>query len=416
MHMPEHDARNPIGLFERFGVELEYMIVDRATLDVRPITDEVIRAVTGEYTSDAAPEGDDGPISWSNELTAHVIELKTNHPAPSLDGLAPAFHRNVRMINAILEPLGARLLPTAMHPWMDPDRESRLWPHEFNAVYELFDRIFSCKGHGWANLQSAHINLPFADDAEFGRLHAAIRVVLPLIPALAASSPIQEGRLSGFADTRLEHYRSNSRRIPSMTGMIVPEPVFTREDYEAQILERIYRDTAPHDPEGILRYEWANARGCIARFDRGAIEIRLVDVQECPRADLAIVSLIVHTVRDLVEARHSSGAAQRGVATEPLHALLRACIVDGERAVVAAPDVLGVLGLPRGPMTAGDVWMRLAERAGIEDAIRIVRAGTLSARIVRATGPSPSREVLQAVYADLAGCLDRNELFGVKVT
>jgi hypothetical protein len=32
----------------------------------------------------------------------------------------------------------------------------------------------------------------------------------------------------------------------------------------------------------VLRHEWVNARGAIARFDRSAIEIRVLDVAECP--------------------------------------------------------------------------------------------------------------------------------------
>ena len=63
---------------------------------------------------------------------------------------------------------------------------------------QAFDRIFSCQGHGWANLQSMHINLPFADDAEFGRLHAAIRFLLPLLPGLTASSPVMDGAVTGI--------------------------------------------------------------------------------------------------------------------------------------------------------------------------------------------------------------------------
>ena len=35
-----------------------------------------------------------------------------------------------------------------------------------------------------------------------------------------------------------------------------------------------------------------NSRGAIARFDRNAIEIRVIDVQECPKADLAIAIFI----------------------------------------------------------------------------------------------------------------------------
>ena len=44
--------------------------------------------------------------------------------------------------------------------------------------------------------------------------------------------------------------------------------------YERDILQRIYSDLEPLDPEGVLRHEWVNARGAIARFDRGTVEIR----------------------------------------------------------------------------------------------------------------------------------------------
>src|SRR5690606_30349750 len=126
-------------------------------------------------------------------------------------------------------------------------------------------RIFDCRGHGWANLQSVHLNLPFANDDQFGRLHAAIRLLLPLLPALAASSPLIESRRSGLLDTRLDVYRSNAARIPSVSGQVIPEPVYTRSDYDREILQRMYRDVAPFDPDGTLQHEWLNARGAIAR-------------------------------------------------------------------------------------------------------------------------------------------------------
>ena len=47
------------------------------------------------------------------------------------------------------------------------------------------------------------LNLPFSSDEEFGRLHAAIRLLLPLLPALAASSPLVEVyRANEFFHTR----------------------------------------------------------------------------------------------------------------------------------------------------------------------------------------------------------------------
>jgi len=143
--------------------------VDRDTLAVKPIADELLKAAAGSLVG----EIEQGELSWSNELVLHVVELKTNGPAPALEPLPRLFGEHVRRIDALLEPLGARLMPTGMHPWLDPGRETRLWPHEYNVVYEAFDRIFGCRGHGWSNLQSVHLNLPFCGDEEFGRLYAA---------------------------------------------------------------------------------------------------------------------------------------------------------------------------------------------------------------------------------------------------
>ena len=141
-----------------------------------------------------ANEVECGALRWSNELVLHVLELKTNGPASVLGGLADEFTRQVRQINQLLEGFGGMLMPGAMHPWMDPDLETRLWPHGDRSIYAAYDRIFGCRGHGWSNLQSTHLNLPFQGDEEFGRLHAAIRLLLPLLPALAASSPVIGGR------------------------------------------------------------------------------------------------------------------------------------------------------------------------------------------------------------------------------
>lgn len=191
---------NRLGLFQAFGVELEYMLVRRGDLAVLPLSDEALRRASGgeAYVCDVERDG----MAWSNELVAHLVELKVDPPARDLAGLAPKFDAEIAWMNGLLEAFDARLMPSAMHPFMRPEAETKLWPHEYREIYESYHKAFDCRRHGWANLQSAHLNLPFADDAEFGRLHAAIRLLLPLLPALAASSPYQEGRATGLLDTR----------------------------------------------------------------------------------------------------------------------------------------------------------------------------------------------------------------------
>src|SRR5688572_19884226 len=235
--------RKPLHLFEAYGVEMEYMIVKKDTLEILPITDKVIYDVVGKFESDVEL----GEMAWSNELVLHVIELKTNGPRKSFEGIAQLFQENVNKINGILEKYDACLLGSGAHPFMNPYKEMCLWPHEYNQIYEAYNKIFDCRGHGWANLQSTHLNLPFANDEEFGKLHAAIRVLLPIIPALSASSPIQANEISGFADTRLEVYRNNQQQIPAIAGKVIPEQVFSQQEYEKKIFKRIYADIAPYD-------------------------------------------------------------------------------------------------------------------------------------------------------------------------
>ena len=406
--------REPIGLFEAVGVELEYMIVDRGTLSVRPIADRLIAAATGAPQS----EIERGALAWSNELALHLIELKTNGPAPGLAGLASAFQQGVREANDLLLPLGARLMPSGMHPWMDPAKELVLWPHEYAEVYRSFDRIFGCREHGWANVQSMHLNLPFAGDREFGRLHAAIRVLLPLLPALAASSPLVEGRATGALDSRLEFYRGHTRRIPSLAADLIPEPVFERAGYEQQIYARIRDDLAAHDPEGRMRSEWMNARGAIARFDRGSIEIRLLDVQECPQADLAIAGAVVGVLRALVAGSLASEEAQRGFPQAPLAAALRETATHADLATLRDEAYLRLLGWKgRAPCRAGDLWRDLVLRTRGEreadggDALAVILdEGCLARRILRRLGAQPDRERVRLVYEELCGCLAEGRL------
>jgi hypothetical protein len=404
-----------LGLFEGYGVELEYMIVDAETLDVRPIADRLLAAEHGRLENEIERDG----FAWSNELARHVIELKTNGPAADLPGLAAGFQGEVARIGELLETEGARLLPTAMHPWMDPTREFSIWPHGDRAIYQAFDRIFGCAGHGWANLQSAHLNLPFANDEEFGRLHAAIRALLPLLPALAAASPFVDGRSSGLLDTRLEVYRTNARRVPSVSGRVIPEPLFTRRDYEA-LLESIYADLAPLDPEGTLRHEWVNARGCIARFDRMALEIRVLDVQECPLADLAIAFAVSRVLRGLCGVGGSRGERLRGLETGRLARLLERTTARGGSAQIDDADCLAALGLDPRTRPAAEVWRDLLHEHVLPDPAAaefrpvfelILEEGSLAERILARAGRDPGRDVLAKVYRELAGCLRDGALF-----
>ena len=402
--------------FEGCGIELEYMIVDRDTLDIRPIADELLRAPDGSWATDR----ERGAFGWSNELAAHLVEVKSNDPRQPMPSLPDGFAGEVAEINESLSRADALLLPGAIHPWMDPKTETRLWPHEYAEIYQRYDRIFGCRRHGWANLQSMHVNLPFSGDEEFARLHAVIRLLLPILPALAASSPIAEGEPTGWLDYRLECYRTNSERIPSMTGLVIPEPVSSEAEYRERILEPMYQAIAPFDPEGVLQDEWLNSRGAIARFDRNAIEIRVIDTQECPRADIAIAAAAVAVLRAWYESDTAEQELVDPLDSQRLATLLRSCSRGAGTVIISDGDYLRRLGLSGEHCTARELWRHLLDHTvfGREEQEQwreplelILETGTLARRIVTAVGTDYSRDSLREVYRRLARCLARGELF-----
>jgi glutamate---cysteine ligase / carboxylate-amine ligase len=403
-------------LFEVFGVEMEYMIVDRNTLNVSPIADALINEVEGCIVS----ETDQGKLAWCNELVSHVIELKTNGPARSLRHLSELFQHDVNRINEILAKWNACLLPTAMHPWMDPYKETKLWEHEYSIIYDTFNSIFDCRGHGWANLQSTHLNLPFSGDVEFGKLHAAIRAVLAILPVLSASSPVMDSTITGTLDNRLTVYRTNAQRIPSVSGKVIPEPYFTEHDYRTKLLQPIYNDIAPLDPNGILQDEWLNARGAIARFDRGAIEIRVLDIQEHPGVDIAVLQFIVGVLKALVAETWVPASDLMDLDTDALSVLLTNTSTNGGNTPLHIPGYARCFGLPKAT-TAMEIWTGLFDRLksvcwepddrGAQHIQTILTHGNLSQRIVKSLGPNPSRATLLAVYHQLRQSLANAQMF-----
>lgn len=401
-------------LFEVFGIELEYMLTHTSTLKVAPIVDELLTKKSGQLTGDI----DNGEIAWSNELVAHVVELKTNGPTNNLDGLSELFHQNVKEINKLLKTLNTQLLPTASHPLMNPLTDTSLWKHSYSEVYELYNKIFDCKGHGWSNVQSTHINLPFFDDNEFEKLHAAIRVILPLIPGLCASSPVLEGKKTGFKDTRLHYYKTNQKEIPEMTGLVIPENVFSKKEYNSVIFETINKAIKPFDTDDILEHHFLNSRGAIARFDRNAIEIRLVDIQECPKADIAICVLIIEVLKVLVDETLANISEQKKWQKEDLFAIFNDAIKDAENAKITNVDYLALFGL-KNEATIQDVWKHLYEiikpsiNVSHQESLEIILTeGTLSTRILNALNDDLSEENIKKVYSDLANCLENNTVFG----
>ncbi len=402
-------------LFDRFGIELEYIIVSRETLNILPISDLLLYKAAQNYSGDYQ----NGDIGWSNEFVLHLIELKNTIPAPNLLSVNDLFSQNIITINSALAEHDAVLMPTGMHPWMDPLKETKFWPHEGSHIYKMYDRIFECKRHGWANVQSCHLNLPFFDENEFGKLHAAIRMLLPVLPAIAASSPLVEHSITNCLNNRLKYYQTNQIRFPKITGKVIPEAVFSPDEYYEKILDPMYNTISSHDPKRILQEEWLNSRGAIARFDRGAIEIRVLDTQECPLADFSLAYFIITILKQICDEKFGSYTQQKIFSTNELYEIFDQCVNHADDAVIANENFLKFFGFQKKQATAFEflqflfekIQSFMTEQKFTSTVKTILTKGPLAKRILRNIKNDLRHEKIFDIYSQLIECLQKQTLY-----
>jgi hypothetical protein len=137
--------------------------------------------------------------------------------------------------------------------------------------------------------------------------------------------------------------------------MVIPERVFSKLDYYATIFEPIKRAIRPYDKTKILDQHFLNSRGAIARFDRNAIEIRLMDIQECPKADIAICAFVIEVLKALVNKEFCTIQTQKSWTKQDLFLILDDAIKNAEDSNITTIEYLKLFGLNT-HVTVGEVW------------------------------------------------------------
>ncbi len=398
----------PYKAYEVVGIELEYPIVDDRLEPIGAVAD-VLRDLAGRPTSDVEL----GVVGLSNEIVDHVLELKTNRPLARLVDSELVLAELVRRVAVVLAERGARLLPTAMHPWLDPGR-TRLWNRSGRRIYATYERLFDVRTHGWANVQAMHVNLPVGSDADAVAMMNAARLLVPYLPAVAASSPMYDGKLQPAVDNRLAWIVEHQARIPESCGDIVPEPIRSLEDYRQHVLAPMYAAVDRLPDAGMLRREYFNARGAVFKFSRQSMEVRVIDTQECVHMDHAIAAFVRHGLRWL------ASRPQVSVPQEVLVRDFRAAVARGSSAEVEAPHLLSGTGSVRDALQVvldGALGLApLDERHYLERVGQVIREGSLSERIAAALRPHASDpqalgRATRRVYDELAVCLAENRLW-----
>lgn len=412
----------PYRAWEVTGLELEYPIVDR-DLNVLPVAEEVLAALAGRPTSDVTL----GRVGVSNEIMDHVLELKNDVPHRSLRRAEDDLVEGVRRLGLLLDRrFRARLLPGGMHPWLDP-RRARRWRRSNRRIYDTYARLFDLGTHGWANVQAVHVNLPFGSPEEATAMLNAARLLVPYLPALAASSPLVEGELTGRVDNRVAWLLEHQARLPESMARLVPEPLARFADYKREVLAPMYAAVDRLPEAQALRHEFLNARGAVFKASRASMEVRILDVQECVAMDVAVAWFTRRALRLL--AHRLPGLPP--VAQAELEADLLAVAVGGSQARVRAGFLPASVDRDgEGLVSAGAVlgWLmdelghRLpAEEQRYRELIEgVLRQGSLSERILARLGPvaeavaaeerpeSAFTEAARGIWLELADCLLEN--------
>ena len=233
-------------------------------------------------------------------MQMHVMEVKANRPFKSPIEFEETMQNAVSTLNQIVHKHGCMLLGTGMHPLLKL-KDTAIWPHHHRKIYQEYGKIFNLNQHGWLNMQSFHLNLPYQKEADGVQIHNLLANLSAYLPALAASSPIYEGKVGPDIDNRLQFYKANQKQIPSVAGEVIPEYVDSFSQYKRDVIGRYSQDLARAGASKTLLFrEWVNSRGVIFRFDRRALEVRVMDEQECVKSDVALSCFIRAALRGLI--------------------------------------------------------------------------------------------------------------------
>jgi gamma-glutamyl:cysteine ligase YbdK (ATP-grasp superfamily) len=281
------------------GPEHEFSLVNEE-LQALPIVDKVIKDFCGKVVNFVELPR----FTFGKELQLHVMEIKANAPFKSPELFEETMQNAVATLLDFLEKkYHAHLLGTGMHPLLRLEKTS-VWPHRHRKIYQEYSKVFNLKQHGWLNIQSFHLNLPYSQEEKGVLLHNMLAGLCAYLPAISASSPICEGAIGPNVDNRLYFYKVNQREVPSITGDVIPEPVSSFNQYRREVIGQYSQDLAKAGAgKTILFKEWVNSRGVIFRFDRSALEVRVMDEQECVKSDVALSCFIRAALRGLIAER-----------------------------------------------------------------------------------------------------------------
>lgn len=200
----------PADLRISLGAEEEFFLVD-------PYTRDILTEPSPEIFAEC--ERAIGPHKVTTEFLRSQIETNTR-VCGSVAELADAMRETRRVVVEAAAHHGAAVMAASTHPfaaWTDQLVTPRERYRDFAIVYQESLRRFLVGG--------MHIHAGFGDGDSRIRVMTAIRRYMPLLHALSASSPFNQGRVTGFKSFRLNLVGALPR-----TGL--PGALWSRAEYD----------------------------------------------------------------------------------------------------------------------------------------------------------------------------------------
>lgn len=250
------------------GLEEEFSILDRASLDLMP---------GFEQMSEAAKRRD--PLLYegiTGELISSEIEIVSGRSEDLNDAFVRQRDRRRRLF-ALAEAEGYALGATGTHPWADYREQEIIDTDHYRRVADGLRYV------AWRNNTfSLHVHVGVSGADRAVKVCDRLRAVLPLLLALSANSPYVDGRDSGLHSARTQTFTRNFPRCG------IPDPFGSWEAYRRYI-EFLVKTGCIVESTQV----WWSVR---PHFAFGTVEVRICDAQSSGQESEALASLIFSCV------------------------------------------------------------------------------------------------------------------------
>ncbi len=172
------------------GVELEFQIVDRKTLNLVPRAQSILATMPADSSRIAL------------EFLQSIIEIQTGI-CGSVTDVAHDLSRSIHLVEDVAYDQKSILYAASLHPFAEPF-EQRLSPGD---RYERIMRELQYVGRQFIS-QGLHVHVGIGDGDRAVKVCDIIQAYLPILLALSSSSPYFRGVDTGFSSYRTKLFEA----------------------------------------------------------------------------------------------------------------------------------------------------------------------------------------------------------------